>query len=207
MKALRLASLVVAIVLAASVLSACNAASPAASKTTTERATTAKPALNPFGFDPDHPEGWSIYGGKDWDACLKWMNERKLLIAESDYSLGAFTLQMPFDDATKLFPSAFLSDEEKDSARTLAFPSLTLMFVKADDDGKFTLYSIEATGPGYVTPRGLCVGDNAEKVYALYGVPYYVLDNKWAYGDGEYSLFSVMVENGIVQKICVNSVM
>lgn len=212
---LRFIALVLVGVVIAPVLGACDGSNPAANETTTEQTaataqtTIATIAANPFGFDPNHPEGWSAYD--DPQAWEDWMRGQGLLIAESDYTFGSFTLLMPLEDAREQFPSAPLSETDDDDGslitKTIVFDSLVLFFVSEKADNHLTLYSIEAASPDYVTPRGLRVGDDAEKVYALYGVPLMVDENKWSYGDGFYSLFHVVVENGIVRTIHLNSVM
>jgi len=221
---IRLVAFATAIVLIMSGLSACNDSN--SNLSSTERTavqastiattlmtamTTAEPELNPLDFDPYSAEGWYIYGGDGWrDSAiwLTWMKEKEMLIAKSDCSFGDFYLSMPLEDAAQHFPSVPLSEKVENYAvvaeKTLTFDSLVLMFVSVNDDESegYTLFAIETSSSEYVTPRGLRVGDDAEKVFVLYGLPMWVLNNEWTYGkDENYSRFRVTVENGVVQKI------
>jgi len=71
----------------------------------------------------------------------------------------------------------------------------------------FALSSITATDPTLTTPRGLRVGDTAEALFVLYGIPVSVLDNVWTYGDGDYNIFHVTVRNGVVEQLWLHAVM
>jgi len=225
---LRFTALVTAVLLGISVLSACNKSSLATTvttakqtivagqsstaelTTTTKMATTTKTELNPIDFDPRNPEGWTLYDWDNWDSWLDWMNERELLISESDYVIGDLALRVPMEDAAQHFPSDPLAEHEEDHLifleKTLTFDSLILMFSKAEDDDRFVLCQIITTSPEYVTARGLHVGDDAGKLFTLYGVPMSVGNNEWTYGRGENrSQLQVTVENGVVQKIFLYS--
>lgn len=155
-----------------------------------------------FGFDLYNPEGWSAYD--DWEQWESWMNDEELLISLSDYNIGEFSFGMTIDDAVQYFPSEPQSENDENYdfliKRALTFDSLVLIFVSIDSD-PFSLYSIEVTGSEYITPRGLRVGDDAMKLFELYGVPLSVSNNVWTYGDGFYENLFVTVDNGAVQKI------
>jgi len=204
----KLFALILAAMLLLAFFAACNAPPEAIETTTEAPAEPLRP--NPLGFDPNNPEDLASNNETIW---LEWMEANNLLITADDYRFGEFYLpHMPFEEAQQHFPSAPLSERVEDfsnefhTAKTWLFDSLELMFV-SEDDSPLYLYSIISTDPGLVTPRGLRVGDSAEKVYALYGIPQYVTGNQWSFGDGFYDRFGVILENGIVQSIRVNTVM
>ena len=174
---------------------------------------TAASTENPLGFDPNNPEGWFLDTEEDWGKWSDWMKSKGLPIAEKDYSIGDFTLLMTLEDAKKQFPSKPLSETEEDQEvlieKKTTFDSLVLIFVQLDNEPPFDLYSIEVTGKKYITPRGLRVGDSAEKLFTLYGIPSSVRNNEWAFMDneGNYELFYATVVNGIVKKVVLTSIM
>jgi len=161
----------------------------------------------PSVFDPHNPEGWQIDEGE-------WCRELGIK-KDKDLILEHFELMMPYEDAVKYFPSKPLSEVEEDNesyvTKTLTFDSIVLMFLreKNDTDDCLSLYTIDIIGSKYATFRGLRVGDNADKLFELYGVPWYVENNEWHFldEDGFYEFFRVTVVDGIVQKIHLNGVM
>jgi len=182
----------------------------------TTAATTSAAPENPFGFDPNHPEDWNMGETDKWQKWLDWMTSKDLLISGKDYSVEDFDLVMSLKDAQKYFPSKPLSETQKSNeeyggfpTKKLTFDSLVLTFVQIGKGEPFTLSLIEITGGGYVTPRGLRVGDSAEKLYELYGIPEYVSKNKWTFVTeaGAYKIFHVIVVKGVVKKILLNSIM
>jgi len=195
--------------------------SQATATPTTTAATTAPTTSaameNPLGFDPNHPEGWSVGEQDKWQEWQDWMTSKDLPIADNDYSIGDFDLIMPLKDARKYFPSKPLSEitKNKDAeyggfpTKRITFDSITLFFVQIGKGEPFDLSDITITGKEYVTPRGLRVGDSAEKLYELYGVPIEVSKNEWIFATetGDYQVFHAIVVNGAVQKMILNSIM
>ena len=159
---------------------------------------------SPSSFDPNNPEGWEAEGDE-------WYKE--LGTTEEDLGIGNFTLGMAFEEAASYFPSDPLSDTKTAGGllteRTLTFDSLVLVFVEDENEPPVSLYSIEVNGPGYTTPRGLQVGNDANKLVALYGTPWYVQNQKWIFIDiyGGYTNFSATVADGLVKSIKVNQSM
>lgn len=185
-------------------ITACNGKQDQGNQGTTTQTATAQATTNAYGFDPNHPEGWVAEGDK-------WYKEKGT--TDSDYDIGEFSIGMSLKNATKYFPSKSLSETKKNDGdyitKTLTFDSLVLTFMQVDSGSPFDLYSVEVIGKGYTTTRGLCIGDSAEKLYELYGVPAGVANNVWTFMDKEgfYSRFSVTVVKGIVKTILVNNVM
>jgi len=184
--------------------------STATTEESTTEITTTRAKINLSEFNPNIPEGWSMYedGSETW---FDWMISEEMIINENDSVLGNFKRNMSMDEAAKFFPSEPLSENIKSiegflHEKTLYFDSLKLAFTSVDES-PYALSSIETSSSELATPRGLHVGDDAESLLSLYGVPYYVLNNVWSYKTAQHlSVFHVTVENGIVQKICVNSV-
>ncbi len=162
--------------------------------------TTAAKESNPLGFDPNNPEGWSV---EDWDAWQKWMEDHALQITEADYSIGEFTLGMPLQDAKQLFQEGaeikmnridnYLSEE------IVTYGDWRLEF-SSSGDYPYDLSSIKISGSQVETPRGLRVGDTAEKLYELYGIPVNVHDHEWTF-EPDLNHFTVTVLDGVVKTI------
>ena len=153
-------------------------------------------------FDPYNPEGWKVSYD---DGLASYISNNKLLISDSDYSIGDFDLLMTVNEAAKHFPSKPLTDTKKEyygflTEETMTFDSLTLVFSR-EDDTPYALSSVETTSPNYVTPRGLRVGDDVAKLFKLYGVPLRVENNEWTFGDRDSEHLSVTVVGGSTKKI------
>lgn len=88
-----------------------------------------------------------------------------------------------------------------DTLVTWHYPGMSV----AIGDGK--VYGFALTGPGAETPRGLRVGDTAERVRELYGAPGGTYENSWDYPDpadgSGLHVIRVEVENGRVTHIWV----
>lgn len=176
-------------------------------KKDTEKSTTTEPTIgaeNPLGFDPNRIEDWMVEDLQEWS---DWMTSEGLLISDSDHSIGDFSFGMTEQEAAKYYPSKPLKETEKPfedilTRKTITFDPLILVFSRTNEsDDVYALSSIEVDSTEYATPRGLRVGDDAKKVYELYGVPMNVKNNVWTYGDGNYDLFSATVVDGLVKKI------
>ena len=176
--------------------------------TTTIPAETKHSAIDLTLFDINNPEGWQHT--IDWDYFLK--NEQ--IITIKDYVLGGFQLGMTFENAVQYFPDGLytITEEGDEFAfhKILEFESLILNFVKIDVDNiPFGIYSISTSNPEYSTVRGLRVGDNAEKIFALYGTPWYVRNNVWSYICSEAGHIGrkFTVINGVVTEILIQGTM
>ena len=164
--------------------------------------------FNPDDFDPNNPEGWVAESS---DAWWDWAAEEELLLSADDYSFGEFSLIMPFEQAAAHFPSDPISVAEEDRKflieKVVTFDALKIVFWSIDN-GAFHLHSVTVTDSTLATPRGLRVGDDAETVAALYGVPAFVSENVWTFGDENFfHLFHVTVVDGIVEQIHLHGVM
>jgi hypothetical protein len=92
------------------------------------------------------------------------------LALDDDLKLGQLQVDMPKELADR-FIEAKLYDRKTDNS--YGFESETLIYEDGTEihlvDGK--IYSISVADSRYPTPRGLKVGDTAEKVEELYGEP------------------------------------
>jgi len=146
---------------------------------------------------PDYVEDWQTY-------CL---DNKDIWITASDYRIGDFRLIMPLDDVYQYISSDICEEIEFDSGdyveKTLILlNSLVLVFIETYDDS-FSLHSVEVSGTEYATPRGLRIGDTAEKLFELYGMPWYITNNVWTYLDEGWGneILHITVVDSIVQKI------
>jgi len=167
---------------------------------------TVSPA-NPLGFNPNNPEGWSVEAQDKWQDWSDWMTSKGLPISGKDYSVGDFSLGMSLKKAAKYFSAKPFSETEEDNGsyieQKVTLNSLVLCFIKSDNHPSVSLREIDITGKKYATPRGLRVGDSAEKLYELYGIPASVSKNVWTFAceNETRENFYVTVVNGVVEKI------
>jgi len=127
--------------------------------------------------------------------------EPEPLSMEDDLKLGELQVDMTKQTLEELI-KAKLTDSKSDNS--LGFKSETLIY---DDGTEIQLvddkiYSISVTSPDYPTPRGLRVGDTAEKVKELYGEPTAIEeDGLWIYSSRGYDLFYITIKDNTVAAI------
>jgi hypothetical protein len=124
-----------------------------------------------------------------------------------DLQFGSVKLDMSYDELMKVLKQKPDKEEKEEyeglEARTLFFADNTQIYVV---DG--AVYSINVTSPGYVTPRGLKVGDSTDRLIELYGEPDSKEDeNHWGYNYNGYEVFTIIVEDGKVKEMQVDLVM
>jgi len=134
-------------------------------------------------------------------------DEPEPLALDGDLKLGELQVDMP-KKSVEQFIKAKLLDSKSDNS--YGFESETLIYDDGTEihlvDGK--IYSISVAAPDYPTPRGLRVGDSAEKVKELYGEPDAIEeDGLWLYSARGYDLFFVTIKDSIVITIKVSQVM
>jgi uncharacterized protein YceK len=128
-------------------------------------------------------------------------------ISLDDLQLGNVKLDMPYEkvlDVMKSKPENEETDEyEGMEAKTLFYKDGTEIYLV---DG--AVYSINVISGDYPTPRGLKVGDTAERLKELYGEPNNKNDaTHWGYTYDGYELFSVVLEDNKIVEIQVDLVM
>jgi outer membrane murein-binding lipoprotein Lpp len=128
-------------------------------------------------------------------------------ITEKDFKIGNIELYMKPQDVKNAMGKEpiEITDKTDESGKTVR--------MKYDDGTEIVFLvdqvcSIFVVSPGYITPRGLAVGDSLEKVFELYGQPLSKDGPVWDYeGLGEYDMFHVYVKDDRVTGIMVNLVM
>lgn len=128
-------------------------------------------------------------------------------ITLDDLQLGGIKLDMTYEkllNVMKTKPESENIDEyEGMESKTLFYKDGTEIYLV---DG--TIYSVNVISSDYPTPRGLKVGDTAEKLKELYGEPDNVNDEThWGYTYDGYELFSVVLKNGKIVEIQIDLVM
>jgi hypothetical protein len=162
-------------------------------------------------FDPLNPEGWSIW---NWTNENFLYNEGKYLEYSIDDIIGGFYPDMTLNETIRTLPSKTYIKSERviegtpTIVKTYTFDNISLDFWNIGSDDEFILMSIELFGIEYETVRGLRVGDTAEKVYELYGIPMFVSDENdtWHYSiryEYRSSLQTTVVE-GVVTRIRIS---
>jgi hypothetical protein len=123
-------------------------------------------------------------------------------IEPDDLKLGLCSVNMPYSDFSKFMKEAPLSDEaDKVGGRLLIYPDGTEIYLFDD-----RIVSMNVVSSGYETPRGLKVGDSAERILELYGEP----DNKheedgvWGYNINGLELLTIVVSDGKVAQIQID---
>jgi len=176
------------------------------------------PDTYPFGFDLYDPEGWS--GGGEWSRHQQnqwsWMDEQGLLLAQDDLAIGNFRLGMTLEEAREYIPAEDVREFLDETQKTIMFGFLGLLFSEGDNDS-FILEWLSIHGSEHATPRGLRVGDSAETLYELYGIPHLVGRDEWRYDyivwneeNGRFQVrfpleyLGVFVVDGIVEEIRID---
>lgn len=121
-------------------------------------------------------------------------------IDPGDLKLGNIDIDMSCDELIAAIgqePADVYEEQyEGMSTKTLFFPDDTQVYVVND-----TVYTVNVTDPKYATPRGLKPGDREERILELYGEPNKKEDGIWGYYINGYELFTIVVEDGIVDQI------
>jgi len=191
-------------------LAACAAPAPAetpheqaatAEIPTTQQPVTTEALPHPREFDWRNPEGWQA----NWAYYDAWMEEQGLAIESSDLALGEFYTGMHFEDAQLHFPGEPII-EHREFWKTLSFDTLELSFFWRDYPDDVRMASIRCTTPERVTPRGLQMGDSAERVFELYGPPAGVYNNRWFFTWQGFELVEITVQGGTVVEIFLQTI-
>ena len=156
-------------------------------------------------FDPLNPEEWEA---TPWFLAGE-LNAGKYVDLRTDGVVGDLYLRMTLDEAVSFFPSADYTKKDHvfgngiDESTTYTFDHITLTFHNIGLFKKFVLTIIEVHGSEYATARGLRVGDAAEKVFELYGIPVNVRSGEWNYNEERsyLSTVNITVVEGVVDTI------
>ena len=189
------------------------------------------PEIDPPAFDPLNPDGWAArewilrgisYNEGKYIEGVTFDDERKHFIFYADFVIGNFYIELTFDEAALNFPFESYTKSERVIEgtdiiiKTITFNNFELSFWNFDNIRSyngFLLMSIEVSGAEHTTTRGLRVGDTAERVYKLYGIPSFVSSkdsefapNTWYYNMKfeENSNFRVVVVDGIVESFLIH---
>jgi len=122
-------------------------------------------------------------------------------ITMDDLALGIFTINMLYSDLNKYMAAESVREEALDTGGKLLFyEDGTEVFIFED-----RLHSMNVISSEYETPRGVKVGDSAEKVKELYGKPDNISeDGLWGYTIDGYELLTFMIEDGKVSQIQID---
>lgn len=149
----------------------------------------------------------TIKDDKNSKEAVELSSSSNFEITEKDFKIGKIELYMKFSDVRNAIgKDPIESSEETDEigkSMTLKYDDGTVIQLLDDE-----VYSISVTSSDYITPRGLAIGDSAEKVIDLYGEPLNKESVTWDFeGFGEYDLFHVDIKDNRVVGITVNLVM
>ena len=131
--------------------------------------------------------------------------DEKNYIALEDLQLGKVKLGMSYEELTDVMEVKPVKEEKEEyeglNAKTLFYDDDTQIYIVDN-----TVYSMNVTSPDYETPRGLKVGDGTAKVKELYGEPANISDDGyWGYTYDGYELFTLLIKNGKVAEIQVDT--
>lgn len=127
-------------------------------------------------------------------------------ITTDDLQLGGILPDMPYEKVLEIMktkPDSEAAGEDGLDSKTLFFKDGTEIYLVNG-----IVYSINVISGDYVTPRGLKVGDTADKLRELYGEPDNVNDDTHlGYTIDGYELFSVVLEKNKIVEIQIDHVM
>lgn len=124
-------------------------------------------------------------------------------ITLEDLKLGNIYIDMPYQSVKKTMKTK-LTKEEKDElgGATLFYDDGTEIYIIDD-----TVYTMNVNQGAYPTPKGLKVGDDRQRVRALYGEPDNEEDNShWGYTYDGYELFSIVFKGDKVSELQIDMV-
>jgi len=167
--------------------------------TTTTEAPTEQQYHHPRDFD------WRNLNDERWvadrNAMTQWLEQEGFEYPVFGYRIGEFHLGMTFEEAQQYFSGEpVIEHSEFSNWKRFTFDGLVLSFSHHGDDEHF-ISSIKVTAPAFATSRGLRVGDNADQVLEIYGVPNLVSNDVWFYTLQSLDLFHITVINDIVTEI------
>ncbi len=121
-------------------------------------------------------------------------------ISPDDLKLGEISVGMTYERLLFVIGQepVDLVEEEYEGMKTkmVYFADDTQVYVVND-----IVYTVNVIDPGYLTPRGLKIGDDEERILELYGEPNKKEDGIWGYNINGYELFTVVVTDGLVSQI------
>ena len=123
-------------------------------------------------------------------------------ISLDDLKLGEISIDMPYEEVKNKIKAGIVSeDTDEYQGKTLFYDDGTEIYIIDD-----TVYSMNVNTSSYATPKGLKVGDDKSRVVELYGEP----DNKeddtyWGYTYDGYELFSVVLKDGKVAELQIDT--
>jgi hypothetical protein len=163
-------------------------------------------------FDPLNPDEWDARDLARFDA----FNREFRIVRGVDDIFGDFYPGMTLEEGMSLFSQPYTEcfiryDDVTVPFRRFIFDGFILEFyVVFEDDPTLYLCSFTITSSEYSTVRGLRVGDPAETVYQLYGIPTfvssrsrYLMPGRWFYRELDRSrdICYILVTDGFVEEI------
>jgi hypothetical protein len=129
-----------------------------------------------------------------------------LIDADTELHLEGFFLGMKEDDFREtLAPDHLLSVQTTEvwdglTETVCKFNGGEALFVDSENSGN-KLYSLKVNSQNYRTYRGLAPSDTAVRLIELYGLPLWIEDTVWCYGDGGYEYYRFTLDGGFVREI------